>query len=137
MSHVAIASGRNPKSTCWNLNTIVFFVELLGLWVPGGTPIAFSFSTATLAYPVLTTHAPLSMIVSRMGEGIANLVPRSVLRNALLFVLLGAMFLVPGISGAKPLTWRRSRPLSSPKARAARAAEQQHARQGGPSCALM
>lgn len=71
------------------------------------------------------------------GEGIANLVPRSVLRNALLFVLLGAMFLVPGISGAKPLTWRRSRPLSSPKARAARAAEQQHARQGGPSCALM
>ena len=65
LSHAAIASGRYPKSTRRNLSPIVFFVVLLGLWVPGGTPIAFSFSTATLAYLVLTAHAPLGIIVSR------------------------------------------------------------------------
>ncbi|MGA9917678.1 TRAP transporter large permease subunit [Paraburkholderia sp.] len=113
-----------------NLNLIVFFVVLVGLCVAGGVPIAFSFGTATLAYLVLMTHAPLGIVVSRMDEGMANLVllavPLFVLLGALLelsglarclidfmaallghvrgglqYVLLGAMFLVSGISGAK------------------------------------
>jgi tripartite ATP-independent transporter DctM subunit len=113
-----------------NLNLIVFFVALVGLCVAGGVPIAFSFGTATLAYLALMTHAPLGVVVSRMDEGMANLVllavPLFVLLGALLelsglarclidfmasllghvrgglqYVLLGAMFLVSGISGAK------------------------------------
>ncbi|WP_120349138.1 TRAP transporter large permease subunit [Paraburkholderia fungorum] len=113
-----------------NLNLIVFFVVLVGLCVAGGVPIAFSFGTATLAYLVLMTHAPLGIVVSRMDEGMANLVLLSVplfvllgallelsglarclidfmaallghVRGGLQYVLLGAMFLVSGISGAK------------------------------------
>ncbi|MBB4513132.1 TRAP transporter large permease [Paraburkholderia fungorum] len=113
-----------------NLNLIVFFVALVGLCVAGGVPIAFSFGTATLAYLVLMTHAPLGIVVSRMDEGMANLVLLSVplfvllgallelsglarclidfmaallghVRGGLQYVLLGAMFLVSGISGAK------------------------------------
>ena len=113
-----------------NLNLLVFFVVLVGLCVAGGVPIAFSFGTATLAYLVLMTHAPLGIVVSRMDEGMANLVLLSVplfvllgallelsglarclidfmaallghVRGGLQYVLLGAMFLVSGISGAK------------------------------------
>jgi tripartite ATP-independent transporter DctM subunit len=113
-----------------NLNLIVFFVVLVGMCVAGGVPIAFSFGTATLAYLVLMTHAPLGIVVSRMDEGMANLVLLSVplfvllgallelsglarclidfmaallghVRGGLQYVLLGAMFLVSGISGAK------------------------------------
>ncbi|WP_225201919.1 TRAP transporter large permease subunit [Herbaspirillum sp. alder98] len=113
-----------------NYNLIVFFVALIGVCVAGGIPIAFAFGTATMAYLALATNAPLSIVVSRMDEGMSSLILLSVplfvllgsllemsglaktlidfmasllghVRGGLQYVLLGAMFLVSGISGSK------------------------------------
>lgn len=113
-----------------NYNLVVFFLFLLGACVFGGIPIAFAFGTATIAYIALATHAPLSIVVSRMDEGMSHMVLLAVplfvmlgvvlqlsgmartlidfmaallghVRGGLQYVLLGAMFLVSGISGSK------------------------------------
>lgn len=122
--------GRPLLLAMGNYNLIIFFVALVGLCVAGGIPIAFAFGTATLAYLALATQAPLQIVVSRMDEGMSSLillaVPLFVLLGALIemsgmarslidfmaallghvrgglqYVLLGAMFLVSGISGSK------------------------------------
>jgi tripartite ATP-independent transporter DctM subunit len=116
--------------TLGNYNLLIFFVFIVGVCVAGGVPIAFAFGTATLSYLALTTSAPLGIVVSRMDEGMSNMillaVPLFVLLGALIelsglarslinfmaallghvrgglqYVLLGAMFLVSGISGSK------------------------------------
>ena len=113
-----------------NYNLIVFFVLLIGVCVAGGIPIAFAFGTATMAYLLLATNAPMMIVVSRMDEGMSSLILLSVplfvllgslleisglartlidfmaallghVRGGLQYVLLGAMFLVSGISGSK------------------------------------
>lgn len=113
-----------------NYNLIIFFLVLLGACVFGGIPIAFAFGTATMAYLAMATHAPLSIVVSRMDEGMSHMVLLAVplfvmlgvvlqlsgmartlidfmasllghVRGGLQYVLLGAMFLVSGISGSK------------------------------------
>lgn len=113
-----------------NYNLLFFFVLLLGICVAGGVPIAFAFGIATVAYLGLIGSTPLSVVVNRMDEGMANMMLLAVplfillggllemsglartliefmsallghLRGGLQFVLLGAMFLVSGISGAK------------------------------------
>ena len=113
-----------------NYNLIVFFLVLLGACVFGGIPIAFAFGAATMAYLALATHAPLSIVVGRMDEGMSHMVLLAVplfvmlgvvlqlsgmartlidfmasllghVRGGLQYVLLGAMFLVSGISGSK------------------------------------
>ena len=113
-----------------NYNLIIFFLVLLGACVFGGIPIAFAFGTATMAYLALATHAPLSIVVSRMDEGMSHMVLLAVplfvmlgvvlqlsgmartlidfmasllghVSGGLQYVLLGAMFLVSGISGSK------------------------------------
>ena len=53
---------------------LVFFLVLLGACVFGGIPIAFAFGTATMAYLALATHAPLSIVVGRMDEGMSHMV---------------------------------------------------------------
>lgn len=121
---------RSALAGMGNYNLIVFFVVLVGFCVVGGIPIAFAFGTATFAYLALTTHAPLAIVVSRMDEGMSGLVLLAVplfvllgglielsglarslidfmaallghVRGGLQYVLLGAMFLVSGISGSK------------------------------------
>ena len=113
-----------------NYNLIVFFLVLLGACVFGGIPIAFAFGAATMAYLALATHAPLSIVVGRMDEGMSHMVLLAVplfvmlgvvlqlsgmartlidfmasllghVRGGLQYVLLGAMLLVSGISGSK------------------------------------
>jgi tripartite ATP-independent transporter DctM subunit len=112
----------------WNL--IVFFVVLMGAGVALSVPIAFAFGLASVAYLQTLTSTPLSLVVSRMDEGMSTLVLLSVplfvflglliemtgmagamirclasivghIRGGLCYVLLGAMYLVSGISGAK------------------------------------
>lgn len=113
-----------------NLNLLIFFIAIVGGAIILGTPIAFAFGIATVSYLVLVTHAPLAIVVSRMDEGMANLVLLAVpvfvllgtlleisglarslvnfmcsllghVRGGLQYVLLGAIFLVSGISGSK------------------------------------
>lgn len=113
-----------------NWNLVVFFVVLLGIGVTLSVPICFAFGTATLAYLSTLTSTPLTVVVSRMDEGMSSLVLLSVplfvflglliemtgmaramvaflssllghVRGGLCYVLLGAMYLISGISGSK------------------------------------
>ncbi|WP_028999847.1 TRAP transporter large permease [Azohydromonas australica] len=113
-----------------NWNLLIFFVFGVGAMVLLGLPIAFSFGLATLGYIALTTNTPSIVIVGRMDEGMSHLillaVPLFVLlglliemtgiaramvnflanllghvRGGLSYVLIGAMYLVSGISGSK------------------------------------
>ena len=117
-------------ATLGNLNLLIFFVLLVGICVVLGLPIAFAFGIATLAYLALTTTTPLTIVVSRMDEGMSHIILLSVplfvflgsliemtglaramvdflaslighVRGGLQYVLLGAMYLVSGISGSK------------------------------------
>ncbi len=113
-----------------NANLVLFFVGLVGVCVASGTPIAYSFGAATLAYLSTTTDMPLSIVVDRIDEGTSELillaVPMFILlgllielmglaqaliaflvallghvRGGLSYALLGGMYLVSGISGSK------------------------------------
>jgi tripartite ATP-independent transporter DctM subunit len=113
-----------------NWNLLIFFVFGVGTLVLLGVPIAFSFALATFAYLALTTNTPTLVVAGRMDEGMSHLillaVPLFVLlglliemtgmarvmveflasllghvRGGLSYVLIGAMYLVSGISGSK------------------------------------
>lgn len=113
-----------------NANLLVFFVGMVGLLVFAGVPIAFSFGLATFGYLSLTTSTPTIVVVGRMDEGMSHLILLAVplfvflgvliemtamaramvqflanllghIRGGLSYVLIGAMYLVSGISGAK------------------------------------
>jgi tripartite ATP-independent transporter DctM subunit len=113
-----------------NLNLLVFFLGVAATTVLAGIPIAFSFGTATLGYLALSTHIPLSVLVSRMDAGMSHPVLLSIplfvflglliemtgmaavivtflsnllghVRGGLSYVLIAAMYLVSGISGSK------------------------------------
>jgi tripartite ATP-independent transporter DctM subunit len=113
-----------------NVNLLIFFVAGVGLCVALGVPIAFSFGIATMGYLALTTTVPLTIVVNRMDEGMSNIILLAVplfvflgaliemtglaramvdflasllghVRGGLQYVLLGAMYLVSGISGSK------------------------------------
>ncbi len=129
----------------WNL--AVFFGLLLGTCVLLGVPIGFAFGAATVASLATTTTVPLSVVVSRLDEGMSTLillaVPMFVLlgqvieaigmaeamvaflaalvghvRGGLAWVLLGAMYLVSGISGAKAADMAAVAPVLFPRMRA-------------------
>ncbi|MGI4777374.1 MAG: TRAP transporter large permease subunit [Janthinobacterium lividum] len=117
-------------STLGNLNLPIFFVLMIAVCVFSGVPIAFSFGLATLSYLALTTSTPMSVMVGRMGEGLSHLILLAVpmfvflgllievtgmarrligclgamlghVKGGLSYVLIGAMYLVSGISGSK------------------------------------
>jgi tripartite ATP-independent transporter DctM subunit len=116
--------------TLGNLNLLVFFVGVAAITVLAGIPIAFSFGLSTLGYLALSTHIPLSVLVSRMDAGMSHPVLLAVplfvflglliemtgmaavivaflsnllghVRGGLSYVLIAAMYLVSGISGSK------------------------------------
>jgi tripartite ATP-independent transporter DctM subunit len=134
-----------------NLNLVIFFVGVAGFCVFAGVPIAFGFGLATFGYLALTTHTPLMVLVGRMDEGMSHLILLSVplfvflglliemtgmaramvaflasllghVRGGLHYVLVGAMYLVSGISGAKAADMAAVAPVLFPemKARGAR-----------------
>jgi|GEM_PF-8383 len=129
-----------------NVNLVLFFVVLVLIFVAIGVPIAFAFGTATLSYLFLTTTVPLTVVVSRIEDGISNLtllaVPLFVLlgllmgmtgiarhlvqalaaavgriRGGLGIVLIFAMYLVSGISGSKTADMAAVAPVLFPEMR--------------------
>jgi tripartite ATP-independent transporter DctM subunit len=127
-----------------NLNLVIFFVVITGLLVFGGVPIAFSFGLATFAYLALTTQLPLQVLVGRMDEGMSHLILLAVplfvflglliemagmaramvhflasllghVRGGLSYVLVGAMYLVSGISGSKAADMAAVAPVLFPE----------------------
>ena len=134
-----------------NLNLIIFFVGVAGFCVFAGVPIAFGFGLATYGYLALTTRTPLMVLIGRMDEGMSHLILLSVplfvflglliemtgmaramvgflasllghVRGGLHYVLVGAMYLVSGISGSKAADMAAVAPVLFPemKARGAR-----------------
>jgi len=134
-----------------NFNLIIFFVGVAGFCVFTGVPIAFGFGLAIFGYLALTTRTPLMVLVGRMDEGMSHLILLSVplfvflglliemtgmaramvaflasllghIRGGLHYVLVGAMYLVSGISGSKAADMAAVAPVLFPemKARGAR-----------------
>ena len=111
-------------------NLLIFFVGVAGFSILAGVPIAFAFGLGTVAYLGLSTHMPLSVVIGRMDEAMSHMVLLAVplfvflgllmemtgmaramiaflasmlghVRGGLSYVLVGAMYLVSGISGSK------------------------------------
>jgi tripartite ATP-independent transporter DctM subunit len=124
----------------------IFFIVVVGACVAIGVPIAFAFGISTMSYLSLTTDTPLSVVVNRMDDGMSNLLLLSVpmfvflgllmemtgiarvmvnflvalvghVRGGLSYVLLGAMYLVSGISGSKAADMAAVAPVLFPEMR--------------------
>jgi tripartite ATP-independent transporter DctM subunit len=127
-----------------NINLIIFFVGVAGFCVFAGVPIAFGFGLAIFGYLALTTHTPLMVLIGRMDEGMSHLILLSVplfvflglliemtgmaramvaflasllghVRGGLHYVLVGAMYLVSGISGSKAADMAAVAPVLFPE----------------------
>ena len=113
-----------------NGNLLIFFVLFVVVSMAIGMPIAFAFLVGTVGYIAFATTIPISIVPARMEEGMSHLILLAVplfillgalmeisglakgmiaflvslighLRGGLQYALLGAMYLVSGISGAK------------------------------------
>src|SRR6201999_4535689 len=127
-----------------NINLLIFFVGLVAVMVFAAVPIAFAFGLATFAYITLTTSTPATVVVGRMDEGMSHLILLSVplfvflglliemtgmaramvgflasllghVRGGLHYVLVGAMYLVSGISGSKAADMAAVAPVLFPE----------------------
>jgi tripartite ATP-independent transporter DctM subunit len=130
-----------------NINLIIFFVGVAGFCVFAGVPIAFGFGLAIFGYLALTTRTPLMVLVGRMDEGMSHLILLAVplfvflglliemtgmaramvaflasllghVRGGLHYVLVGAMYLVSGISGSKAADMAAVAPVLFPEMKA-------------------
>jgi tripartite ATP-independent transporter DctM subunit len=129
-----------------NINLVIFFVGVTFGTVLLGFPIAVSFGLATLGFLALTTNLPLGVMVGRMDEGMSHIILLAVplfvflglliemtgmaramvaflasllghVRGGLSYVLLGAMYLVSGISGSKVADMAAVAPVLFPEMR--------------------
>jgi tripartite ATP-independent transporter DctM subunit len=127
-----------------NINLVIFFVGVAGFCVFAGVPIAFGFGLAIFGYLALTTRTPLMVLVGRMDEGMSHIILLSVplfvflglliemtgmaramvaflasllghIRGGLHYVLVGAMYLVSGISGSKAADMAAVAPVLFPE----------------------
>lgn len=123
-------AGSAPLQTLGNINLVIFLVGGVTLSLLAGVPIAFCFGLATLAYLGFATTVPLTVVISRMDEGMSSIILVSVpifvmlgcvldstgmgkaivdvlaamlghIRAGMSYVLLGSLFIVSGISGSK------------------------------------
>jgi tripartite ATP-independent transporter DctM subunit len=129
-----------------NANLVVFFVIVVAACVFSGVPIAFGFALATFGYLTLTTDTPIIVMVGRIDEGMSSLILLAVplfiflgalieltgmaramigflasllggVRGGLSYVLIGAMYLVSGISGSKIADMAAVAPVLFPEMR--------------------
>ena len=125
-------------------NLIVFFVLIAGSAIMAGIPIAFAFGLSTLAYLQFATRFDSVIMVSRIEEGMSHLILLAVplfvflgllfdatgmartlvsflaslighVRGGLQYVLVGAMYLVSGISGSKTADMAAIAPVLFPE----------------------
>jgi tripartite ATP-independent transporter DctM subunit len=127
---VVLYFARPLLATLGTINLVLFLVIGVATLVAIGVPIMVAFGLSTLAYLGSATDAPLLIVVSRMDEGMSGIillaVPLFVLLGALIeamgmaramirflaslighvrgglsYVLVGAIYLVSGITGSK------------------------------------
>ncbi len=130
--------------TLGRMNLLIFFLGVVTACVFAGIPIAVSFGLATLGYLAFATHVPITVLVARMDTGMSHPVLLSVplfvflglliemtgmaqvmvrflanllghVRGGLSFVLIGAMYLVSGISGSKAADMAAVAPVLFPE----------------------
>jgi tripartite ATP-independent transporter DctM subunit len=140
----AMYLGADWLQSIGNWNLVIFFAVLLGAGVLLGVPIAFCFGMATVAFLLTVTSTPLSVVSGRIDEGMSSLILLAVplfillghlvemtgmakamvdflaslvghVRGGLNYVLLGAMLLVSGISGAKTADMAAVAPVLLPE----------------------
>jgi tripartite ATP-independent transporter DctM subunit len=109
---------------------LIFFLGVVGILVVLGVPIAVCFGYATIGYLAFAVDVDLSVVANRLNEGMSPLILLAVplfiflgllldstglarvmvgflanllghVRGGLSYVLVGAMYLVSGISGSK------------------------------------
>lgn len=126
-----------------NINLLLFFGVGVITLIVIGVPIAFSFGAATVSYFLLTSDLPLTVIVGRINEGMSHFILLTIplfiflgiqiqytgmaraminfvialigtARGGLSYVLLCAMYLVSGISGAKAADMAAIGPILAP-----------------------
>jgi tripartite ATP-independent transporter DctM subunit len=127
-----------------NGDLVVFFVVMVGVCIFAGVPIAFSFGISTVAYIYFTSDIPLSVVVSQMDQGMASIellaIPMFIVlglllemtgiaralvdllialvgnrRGGLSYVLVGAIYLIAGISGSKAADQAAVAPILLPE----------------------
>ena len=125
-------------------NLVIFFAGVVGACVFAGVPIGFSFALATFGFLSLTTRTPMIVLVGRMDEGMSHLILLAIplfvflglliemtgmaramvqflasllghVRGGLSYVLVGAMYLVSGISGSKAADMAAIAPVLFPE----------------------
>ena len=125
---------------------VLFFIGLGGICVALGMPIAFAFGLSALAFLQWNSSVPLSIVASRFEAGLSPLILLAIpmfivlgllfeatgmartliaflstlighLRGGLSYVLLGAMYLISGISGAKAADMAAVAPALVPEMR--------------------
>nr|WP_157090283.1 TRAP transporter large permease subunit [Polaromonas jejuensis] len=141
---IALYVGSGWLQSVGNWNLVIFFALLLGTGVLLGVPIAFCFGMATVAFLLCVTSTPLAVVSGRIDEGMSSLILLAVplfillghlvemtgmakamvdflasllghVRGGLNYVLLGAMLLVSGISGAKTADMAAVAPVLLPE----------------------
>ena len=141
---LALWLGKPAIMALGNYKLVVFFVLIAGGAVLAGVPIVFAFGIGTFAFIALTTRTPWTVVVSRMDEGMSHIILLSVplfvflgllievtgmaramvaflaslighMRGGLSYVLLGAMYLVSGISGSKAADMAAVAPVLFPE----------------------
>jgi tripartite ATP-independent transporter DctM subunit len=129
-----------------NFNLIIFFVVMFAAAVLAGIPIAFCFGLCTVGYLAFTTSIPVTVVIGRINEGMSHPILLSVplfiflgsliqetgmaaamvnflasllghLRGGMSFVLIGAMYVVSGISGSKAADMAAVAPVLLPEMR--------------------
>jgi tripartite ATP-independent transporter DctM subunit len=138
--------GSNMRSLGqWNL--LIFFVGVVAVTIFAGVPIAFSFGLATFGYLALATHLPTIVMIGRIDEGMSHIILLAVplfiflgvlmemtgmahalvrflvsilghVRGGLTYTLIGAMYLVSGISGSKAADMAAVAPVLFPEMKA-------------------
>jgi tripartite ATP-independent transporter DctM subunit len=125
---------------------IVFFVVFVFAFVLLGMPIAFAFGITTLAYIMVMTKVPVTIVMNRLDGGMSDLILLSIplfiflgaliektglsralidfmiallghVRGGLSYVLLCGMYLVSGISGSKAADMAAIAPILLPEMR--------------------
>ncbi len=127
-----------------NVNLLLFFVVGVTVMVLTGVPIAFCFGLSTVGFLSLTTRLPATVVIGRMDGGMSQLILLAVplfvflgmllemtgmaqamvrflasllghVRGGLSYVLVGAMYLVSGVSGAKAADMAAVAPVLFPE----------------------
>ena len=141
---VWFAQGMLQYAGQWNL--LIFFVGVVIVALASGIPIGFSFGLASVGYVVLATQLPSLILVMRISTGMTDMVLLAVplfiflgllidlsgmasamvaflssllgnVRGGLSYVLVGAIYLVSGISGAKAADMAAVVPILFPEMR--------------------